>query len=234
MVNKDRHQHFILQGKISSESFSRPKQSMTTQPVPQRDRQTHGQLLLSQIDELKSQMVLARQSQEEAGLEGEFGLQVEFESFPDIDLAFESLARESSGIELLNFRHGEHQTYATIFVPDGKLKHFEKLLQDYLADKKGSKDKSLDHKKLINTISSIRSASLRALWTDDPAAFPQNEAEVFWWEVWLPIRKDRSATVATFRRLAECRNLRWLPARWNFLSGQYCLYERPQQAWLDP
>jgi hypothetical protein len=29
--------------------------------------------------------------------------------------------------------------------------------------------------------------------------------EIFWWEVWLPIRADRSATVATFRGLAKAQ-----------------------------
>ncbi len=109
----------------------------------------------------------AREAQEEGGLEGGFGLRVEFESFPDIELAFESLARERSGIELLNVRHEDHCTYATIFVPDGKLEHFEGLIRDYLNDKRDKLGRARDHKTLINTIRQIRTASLRALWTDD-------------------------------------------------------------------
>ena len=56
-------------------------------------------------------------------MEDDLGLQVEFESFPDVELAFESLARERSGIELSNIRHEENRTLATVFVPDGKLDH---------------------------------------------------------------------------------------------------------------
>ena len=74
----------------------------------------------------------ARRTQEDVGFEGGFGLQVEFEGFPDIELAFESLARENQGIELFNVRHDEQRTYATVFVPDGKLGHFENLIRDYL------------------------------------------------------------------------------------------------------
>jgi hypothetical protein len=44
---------------------------------------------------LRPQFTAARDAQEAAGLEEGFGLQVEFESFPDIELAFESLARET-------------------------------------------------------------------------------------------------------------------------------------------
>jgi hypothetical protein len=46
------------------------------------------------------------------------------------------------------------------------------------------------------------------MWTDDLALLPQNPAEAFWWEVWLPVRGDRNSVVADFRKLAtlaECQ-----------------------------
>ena len=72
-------------------------------------------------------------AQTDAGMEEGLGLQVEFESFPELELAFESLARENRGIEVLNVRHDEKITRATVFVPDGKLAHFEELIVAYLA-----------------------------------------------------------------------------------------------------
>ena len=33
--------------------------------------------------------------------------------------------------------------------------------------------------------------------------FPDNEDEQFWWEVWLPVRKDRTAVTESFRTLAS-------------------------------
>jgi hypothetical protein len=93
-------------------------------------------------------MGFARQAQLDAGLEAGIGLQIEFESFPDIELAFESLGREKSGIELLNVRHDEHLTYATVFVPDGKLKIFENLVRDYLEEKRDKNGRPRDHKTL--------------------------------------------------------------------------------------
>ncbi len=130
---------------------------------------------------------------------------MEFTSFPDIELAFESLARERYGIELLNVRHDAQQTYATVFVPDGKLAHFEKLIRDYVEEKRDRKGRARDNKTLVNAIQQIRAASLWALWTDDPRVFPMTDDEIFWWEVWLPIRADRTATVATFRGLAKAQ-----------------------------
>jgi hypothetical protein len=158
----------------------------------------------------------ACRQQVEAGLEGGFGLQVEFESFQDIDLAFESLARERSNIELLNVRHDDRRTSATVFVPDGKLEHFENLVRDYLTDRHDRTGRPLDHKKLINTIQQIRKASLKALWTDSPEVFPFNDDETFWWEIWLPTRSDRLSTVDNFRRLAQALQLRIAPGVLNF------------------
>ena len=66
------------------------------------------------MNEVRTAAESARQAQQEAGMEESLGIQVEFESFPDIELPFESLARERSGIELLNLRHEDQKTYAPV------------------------------------------------------------------------------------------------------------------------
>ena len=122
------------------------------------------------------------------------GLQVEFESFPDVELAFESLARERQGIELLNVRHDETRTLATVFVPDGKLDHFEGLIRNYLEERRDSAGRARDNRRLVDAIQQIRAASIRALWTDDDVAFPTAEEGQLWWEVWLR-RQSRPSDV---------------------------------------
>ena len=124
--------HFILDGFTETKRFQSPQQGGTPKVVPERDRKGHGAALLNQLTALKAEAENARLAQEDAGFEEGIGIQVEFESFPDIELAFESLSRERSGIELLNDRHLGNRTYATVFVPDGKLDHFERLIHDYL------------------------------------------------------------------------------------------------------
>ena len=212
----NKQKHFILAGFTNTERFVTPRPSIVRTAIPSRNRAIHGMTLLGQLDSLRPHFEEARNIQQNAGLEDGFGLQVEFESFPDIEIAFESLARERSGIELLNVRFEEQRTYATIFVPDGKLTHFEKLIRDYIEEKKSINGHVLDHKSLVNTIQQIRTASLRALWTDDPQVFPITDDEIFWWEVWLPIRNDRSATVEYFCRLAEAQGARVASGRLEF------------------
>lgn len=135
---EERHRHFILDGVTEVESYRSPQQGGERPPVPERDRWRHGIALLRQLFELYRQAEAARSAQQQAGLENGFGLQIEFESFPGIELAFESLARERSGIELLNVRSNADLTRATVFVPDGKLDHFVNLIIEYLEEKRDS------------------------------------------------------------------------------------------------
>ncbi|MBY4673031.1 S8 family peptidase [Burkholderia multivorans] len=136
-------------------------------------------------------------------MESGLGLQVEFEGQPDVELAFQSLGNETKRIELLSVRKAGDVTFANVFVPDGRLEHFETYVAEYLADRKGASGQSLDHKPLLNTIASIRRAELRALWTDDPALLPDDAGTAFWWEVWLPVREDRQKVVEDFRKFAH-------------------------------
>ena len=208
--NEGRHRHFILEGVTETETYRSRGGGRSPEP-PVRDRAQPGGMLRRQMEEIRTAADAAREARQEAGMEEGIGLQVEFESFPDVELAFESLARERSGIELLNVRHEEARTHATVFVPDGKLDHFENLIWDYLAEKRDSRGHVRDNRRLIDAIRQIRAASIQALWTDARDAFPATDEESFWWEVWLPVRRDRQAVVSAFQGRAEAQGMRVAP-----------------------
>ncbi len=148
----ERNKHFILRQRATSEPFQQPVGGGGQVEVPPQDRARHGKVLLTQFASIKSKMEQARVEQEDAGLEEGFGLQIEFESFPDIELAFDSLAKERSGIELLNVRHEEKKTLVTVFVPDGKLHILENLIVAYL-----EKDTKLGKPRNQKLVDAIRS-----------------------------------------------------------------------------
>ena len=200
---EENKRHFVLEGVTETTAYSSPRGGGSQAQIPTRDRVLHGNELLDQIGEIQEAAEAVRNVQIEAGVEEVLGLQVEFESFPEIELAFESLARDAQGIELSNVRHEVDKTYATVFVPDGKLSHFEKMINDYLERKHDSIGRPRDNKRLINAIQAIRMASLRALWTDDREVFPTSQEKEFWWEVWLPIRHNRQVVVREFRDLSK-------------------------------
>lgn len=204
----DKRPHLVLQDTSKAIGFTAHSAGGGgPRGVPDLPRQQHGQALRAQIEALKPTSTEVVRIQTQQGLESGFGLQIQFTSQPDVELAFESLANETQRIELLSVRQEGEHTYANVFVPDGKLMHFEKRVTEYLEQKKDKNGKALDHRALLNTIASIRAAELRALWTDDPALLPDDVAVPFWWEVWLPTRGQRQIVVEDFKklaRLAEC------------------------------
>jgi Subtilase family len=204
---QDRRPHLVLTNTSTAQAFKPPKRVVNTPDVPAPERGSHGADLRAQLLALKpvaQQVAVAQRAQ---GLESGFGLQVQFVGMPDVALAFESLGSEigkdpQRKIEVLSVRAEAGTTYANVFVPDGKLAHFEKYIEDYLADRKKANGDSFDHHALLNTIASIRRAEVRAMWNDELDLLPKDPTEAFWWEVWLPVRGDRDAVVRDFRTLA--------------------------------
>lgn len=212
----EKKRHFILEGQAGAEPYRSPSIVGAPTQVPARDRAQHGRHLQDRIQHLKATADQARGLQENAGLERDFGLLIEFESFPDVALAFERLDRPGAGIELLNVRQEGDVTYATVFVPDGKLTELERLVTDYLDGKADRNGRPRDNRVLIDTIREIRAASVRALWTDDDDVFPQRDEEEAWWEVWLPVRGHREGSVARFMELATACGVAIAPGQVSF------------------
>ncbi|WP_456264379.1 hypothetical protein, partial [Cupriavidus plantarum] len=157
-------------------------------------RQMHGRALQRQLARVAEFAAVAQARQAELGLTSGLGVQILFASQPDVELAVQSLSAERGNprnhIEVLSVRRDGAQTIANVFVPEGKLVHFEGYLADYLEEKKTKTGQAHDHKALINTIATIGAIEIRALWTDDPDLLPADRDEAFWWEVWLPVRDD--------------------------------------------
>jgi hypothetical protein len=66
-------------------------------------------------------------------------------------------------IELLSLHFDEDIASANIFIPDGKIDHFENYLNDYISERRRSDNVPLDHKALINTLSAIRISTINSL-----------------------------------------------------------------------
>tara|TARA_R110001583_G_scaffold153919_1_gene305584 strand:- start:699 stop:3065 length:2367 start_codon:yes stop_codon:yes gene_type:complete len=167
---------------------------------------------MSELNEVKSASAAIKESVNLDELAGPIGIQIEFKGLPDVELAFQSLASERSNdgaknIELMSVVQRENSTFATVFVPEGKIGTLEKKIAEYLEEKTNKAGKPADNKALINTIDSIRQATLEALWTDTPEVYPQQEDEVVWWEVWLPVRGDRQSIVNDFTRYSQAAEM---------------------------
>jgi hypothetical protein len=199
--------HLFLGATGKQEIFTSPASAPHKKPeLPNLDRQTHGLRLrgdLATVKAIHNEFVGSVATEE---LSGPIGVQIEVISQPNIKLAFESLASESSkdgakNIEVLNVVEVEGTTTATIFVPDGKLQVLERKITDYIEEKKNKSNTPADNKALIHTIGSIRKATLEALWTDSVEVLPQDDSAILWWEVWLPVRGNRQNIIDDFNKL---------------------------------
>src|SRR4051812_45930157 len=111
-----KNQHLFPAGTARSEAFQLPPPNIDAPDIPARNRIRHARDLSTQMATVRDDLTVTREEQQLAADEA-IGIQVEFESFPDVSMAFESLSRENQGIELLNVRHVPGKTFATVFVP---------------------------------------------------------------------------------------------------------------------
>ena len=211
---RDKRPHLVLTNTSKVSPFTAHKANGGDKAkVPLQDRATHGAALQAQLVALKPTARQSAELQAAQGLQSGLGLQIQFVGLPDVALAFESLGNErprdpGQQIEVLSVRADGNRIVANVYVPDGRLQHFEKHVADYLAAKRNKNGDLIDHGRLLNAIVAIRTAELRALWTDAPELLPLDLAEPFWWEVWLPVRGQRNEVVEDFRKLAtlaECQ-----------------------------
>lgn len=152
------------------------------------DRPRHAEILKTAIVQAEQE---TRENRDALGVSvhgAEPGLYVQFESPPGAQLKLESLEDRRKGIELTavqSLTRGPEEApvqLATVFIPDGQLKHFVTRFEQYATEQ--TKKGEPRHKDLVDRIAALRRATLRALWTDDINVYP-TEDEAVWWEVWL-------------------------------------------------
>lgn len=104
------------------------------------------------------------------------GLYVQFESQPGVPLQVTSLEDSRQGIEVVAVSHSKTDEpeprrieRATVFVPDGKVKHFLKRFESY-SKTTPKKERERRHEDMIDPVATLRLATLRGLWTDTTEA----------------------------------------------------------------
>ncbi|HLH12723.1 MAG TPA: S8 family peptidase [Methylovirgula sp.] len=116
------------------------------------------------------------------------GVYIQFESAPGVEMKLESLEDRRQGIELVAVQRiaaGPEEPIvqlATVFIPDGSLKHFFSRFEQY--ERERTKKDEPRHKDMVDRIAALRKATLRALWTDATDAYPDEDEKISW-EVWL-------------------------------------------------
>lgn len=191
MATPRNRKHILVPGRPATEAYSPPKRSIqVAKPPSPGDREVHGKGLKRAFEAAVAE---AHQRRTQAGIAvhgAAPGLYVQFESAPGIALNLPSLENKTQHIELVAVTSevgtgpdAKRIERATVFVPEGKVKHFLTRFEDYSKTTPKQKGEHR-HEDMLDRIGALRLATLRSLWTDSANTYPA-EGEVLWWEVWL-------------------------------------------------
>lgn len=191
MATPRNRKHIIVPGEPTAEAYQpHPRKIDVPKPPVPANRATHGERLKQ---ELAAAVVEAHQRRADAGIQVHGavpGLYVQFESQPDVPLKLSSLEDARQGIELVAVTHAQTDEApprrierATVFVPEGKVKHFITRFETYAKTTPKTKGERR-HEEMLDPVAALRLATLRGLWTDASEVYPSEQEEI-WWEVWL-------------------------------------------------
>ncbi len=187
--NRERLPHILIRDTATTNTYTRPKGGSGSGLItPSRNRTDHANQLINQIEIIQEQELEFIAEQKAFGLDICNGIYLSFQSEEAFDLKLQSLEYQRSGIELCSTKIVDDHTIATIFIPEGKLSYFlNKIIQyrdENTTPRSPEKPSNPKNKDLVESISAIKLAALRELWTDDLIYFPENNDPI-WWEVWL-------------------------------------------------
>jgi hypothetical protein len=219
--------HIVVPSKPTAEAYKpHPRKIDVAKPPAPPSRATHGRALKRALDAAVTE---AHQRRADAGIQVHGavpGLYVQFESQPGVPLKLSTLEDARQGIELVavNYtrpvasgsapgRPGQKPgsenaaprlvERATVFVPEGKVKHFVDRFAAY-SKTTPKKKRERRHEDMLDPVASLRLATLRALWTDSTEVYPADD-ETIWWEVWL--RRQDGSELGRLMEFAELKRL---------------------------
>ena len=181
--------HLLVREAPSAESYTPHGRKIDSPIVPTPlDRVLHARTLGDSLRQARADSQAARDSRDIAIHGAKPGVYVQFDGWPGFDLKLESLEDQRKGIEVVavQFVGAQKESRvqrATVFVPEGQLKHFFARFEQYATEKTQKKGEPR-HKDMVDRIASLRKAALSALWTDSLDEFPPDSQKI-WWEVWL-------------------------------------------------
>ena len=211
MATPRNRKHILVPGAPTAEAYKpHGRKFDVTKPAPPTSRARHGEALGRALGAAVDE---AEKRREEAGIavHGAVpGLYVQFESQPGVPLQVTSLEDSRQRIEVVAVSHAMTEELeprrierATVFVPDGKVKHFLNRFESYsLETPKNAGERR--HEAMLDPVALLRLATLRGLWTDTAEAYPE-ENEAIWWEVWL--RRQDGGELERLMEFAAAREL---------------------------
>lgn len=130
--------HLLVPTSPATEPYQPHRRKIEKKPYPRpQDRVAHARALSAALQRAQEEAVERRVSREFSVHGAAEGIYIQFDSLPGFELKLESLEDRRKGIELVAVQsvqpgHGELPVQrATVFIPDGALKHFFTKFEEY-------------------------------------------------------------------------------------------------------
>lgn len=200
-VSRRDKQHIFISEQPSNVKFT-PRGIRGSNDIPRfrGDRRTH-------VENLKTEYTAAVDEQLSQDTEIP-GSRLTFQAYPGVELAIKSLDSTKENCpkvlasKIISMPDGRSQIQTTIFIPKGQKEYLLKKLDNYETSLEQDKPKN---RNLVEGIQTVRSATIRDLWTDSDMDFPEKGEREIWWEVWLVDSKKR--TLEHFSRFIKNNHL---------------------------
>lgn len=185
-----RYRNIFLTDFHSSIPYTTPPTRGPEPRIPDfRNRDEHSRYL---SDRFKEAWNTSLEDAKGVAVEERNGVYIAFAGEPGYDFMFESLERIGSGIRLLNVRseggETDRVTIATVYIPYDKRPLFLRKIDEYADPEKDTGSGNPKNRRLIDSISKIREATLSSFFRTDEFSLIGTE-EPSWVEVWL-LRDD--------------------------------------------
>lgn len=189
--------NIFLDGTGTPIAYASPQAVPQSRNIPHRDRKAHAEYIQKQFETCMRKQLEEKQV---AAIRYKQGAYLTVSGAKNCDLVTKSLENRAQGIRILNIKElydeseateqKENKTIqATIYIPQGKEKHFLKKIEEYATvDTKKGNPKNND---LIKSIENINLAIVDSFWFDRQEDMPTEEKAV-WCEIWLQYEQTKA------------------------------------------
>lgn len=199
MLNPEsRSDHLTISEGPNIDSYTASGSGGTGPQIKTRTRNQHGIRIKNMLERVKHISDRLKDKALPENISRDDGTYIEFCSPVDYDLIADSLHRTRSGIELIqsikvteiNPETDEDKTYtrAVVYVPEGKIDIFIRMVERYLTEEYGDTDKP-KNKNFVESIEKVKVATLKSFWTDN-LNFPSKDERI-WWEIWVRTHSEK-------------------------------------------
>lgn len=158
---------------------------------PKRDYKIHGEELLEELINIKTNIEV---------MDGSF---LEFTSKEGFSLKIDQLKNDTQKIKLLDVKkekkEDEYIEKALVYLPKGKEKYFNMKIDSYL------KSEGKKNRELIDSIQNIKSITLESFWKGKLEDIPDQNP--VWCEVWIQIESKSEGEFVSYSLLNKIKNL---------------------------